>query len=97
MRVMLWKGWNANRVTDCQPLARYIETQRKEPVSLYQSEGFTLQNTGYALEVDGRIKTEFQTKEGAQKGAAELKSRFPSLQIKIYDASSKTRETAEVT
>jgi hypothetical protein len=55
------------------------------------------QNAGYALEVDGRIKTEFQTKEGAQKGAVELKSCFPMLQIKIYDAASKTRETVEVT
>jgi hypothetical protein len=54
-------------------------------------------DAGYALEVDGRIKTEFQTKEGAKKGAVELKSRFPMLQIKIYDASSKTRETVEVT
>lgn len=56
-----------------------------------------MQNARYALEVDGRVKTEFQTKEGAQKGAVELKSRFPMLQIKIYDASSKTRETVEVT
>jgi hypothetical protein len=55
------------------------------------------QNAGYALEVDGRIKTEFQTKEGAQKGAVELKHRFPMLQIRIYDAASKTRETVEVT
>ena len=47
----------------------------------------------YALEVDGRIKTEFQTEEGAKKGAFELKTRFPMLQIKIYDASSRTRET----
>ena len=56
-----------------------------------------MQNARYALEVDGRVKTEFQTKEGAQKGAVELKHRFPMLQIKIYDASSKTRDTVEVT
>ena len=47
--------------------------------------------TGYALEVDGRIK-----KEGAQKGALELKSRFPKLQIKIFDVSAKTREPVEI-
>jgi hypothetical protein len=52
--------------------------------------------TGYALEVDGRIKTEFQTKEGAKKGAVELKSRFPKLQIKIFDVSAKTREPVEI-
>ena len=32
-----------------------------------------LPNTGYALEVDGRLKTEFETKEGAWTGAEELK------------------------
>jgi len=48
-------------------------------------------------QIPGRVKAEFQTKEGARKGAVELKSRFPMLQVKIYDASSKTRETFELT
>jgi hypothetical protein len=48
--------------------------------------------TGYALEVDGHLKTEFKTKEGAQRGAEELKKRFPILKVKIYDAQTKTRE-----
>jgi hypothetical protein len=51
-----------------------------------------LPNTGYALEVDGRLKTEFETKEGAWTGAEELKKRFPMLQVKIYDAETKTTE-----
>ena len=33
-----------------------------------------LPTTGYALEVDGRLKTEFETKEGAWTGAEELKN-----------------------
>jgi len=37
-----------------------------------------LPTTGYALEVDGR--------------AQELKRRFPMLQIKVYDAETRTRE-----
>jgi hypothetical protein len=49
-------------------------------------------NTGYALEVDGRLKTEFETKEGAWTGAEELKKRFPMLRVKIYDAETKTTE-----
>lgn len=32
--------------------------------------------TGYALEIDGRIKTEFTTKERAERGATELKLPF---------------------
>ena len=45
-----------------------------------------LPKTGYALVVDGLVKTEFKTKEGAQKGAEDLKRRFPMLQIKVFDA-----------
>jgi hypothetical protein len=45
--------------------------------------------SGYALVVDGRIKTEFSTKEGAEQGASDLKRRFPSLQIGVYDAHAK--------
>jgi hypothetical protein len=33
-----------------------------------------LPTTGYALEADGRLKTEFEAKEGAWTGAEELKS-----------------------
>jgi hypothetical protein len=47
---------------------------------------------GYALEVDGRMKAEFTTRDGAKAGGAELKKRFPKLQVKIYDAQTKTRE-----
>lgn len=50
-----------------------------------------LPTAGYALEVDGRMKTLFQTLEGARRGAEELKRRFPVLQIKIYDAAARTR------
>ncbi len=50
-----------------------------------------LPTSGYALEVDGRMKTLFQTLEGARAGAQELKRRFPVLQIRIYDAAAKTR------
>jgi hypothetical protein len=48
--------------------------------------------SGYALEVDGRLKAEFATKDGAKTGAEELKKRFPMLQIRIYDAQTKMRQ-----
>jgi hypothetical protein len=48
--------------------------------------------SGYALEVDGRVKAEFATRDGAKTGADELKKRFPMLQIRIYDAQTNTRE-----
>jgi hypothetical protein len=48
--------------------------------------------SGYALEVDGRFKAEFATRDGAKTGAEELKKRFPKLQIRIYDAQTEMRE-----
>ena len=52
--------------------------------------------SGYALEVDGRLKAEFATRDGARTGAEELKKRFPMLQIRIYDAQTQTREDVEL-
>ena len=51
-----------------------------------------LPTSGYALEVDGRLKAEFTTRDGARTGAEELKKRFPMLQIRIYDAQTSARE-----
>jgi hypothetical protein len=48
--------------------------------------------SGYAPEVDGRLKAEFSTRDGARAGAVELKKRFPMLRVRIYDAQTRTRE-----
>jgi len=50
----------------------------------------------YVLEIDGRLKTEFATKEGAEQGALELKRRFPMLQVRIYDALAHTRQEVQL-
>jgi hypothetical protein len=50
-----------------------------------------LPKSGFALEVDGRLKTEFATREDAEHGAIELKRRFPMLQVRIYDAGTQSR------
>jgi hypothetical protein len=46
---------------------------------------------GYILEVDGRMKDQFESESDARSKAIQLKARFPMLQIKIYDAVEKTR------
>lgn len=48
--------------------------------------------SGYGLEVDGLLKAEFSTRDGAWAGAEELKKRFPMLQVRIYDALTKVGE-----
>jgi len=47
---------------------------------------------GFAIIVDGHAKTTFSTREGARRAAIELRGRFPSLQINIYDAAAKQTE-----
>jgi hypothetical protein len=46
---------------------------------------------GFAIEIDGQLKTPFAIKEGAKLGASELKRRFPMLQIRIYNAAAHAR------
>jgi hypothetical protein len=52
--------------------------------------------SGYALLVDGRVKAEFSAKEGAEQGALDLKRRFLSLQIGVYDAHAKRTDVVEL-
>jgi hypothetical protein len=49
-----------------------------------------LPKTGYAIEIDGILKSQFATKKGAEDGAVELKRRFPKVRIRIYDATQQT-------
>ena len=52
--------------------------------------------SGYAIEVDGRLKAEFATRDGARAGAEELKKRFPILRVRIYDAQTKAGEEVQL-
>jgi hypothetical protein len=51
---------------------------------------------GYALIVDGQVKTEFKTHDSALKAARDLKGRFPMLQVKVYDAENRRSEQIEL-
>ena len=46
---------------------------------------------GVSLVVDGHFKTHYDNEKAAQEAGAELFGRFPSLQVLIYDAATKTR------
>ncbi|OSI80347.1 hypothetical protein [Bradyrhizobium canariense] len=49
-------------------------------------------STGYAIVVDGRLKTEFVDENAATKAAVELLAKYPMLRIEVYDAASKSRK-----
>jgi hypothetical protein len=52
--------------------------------------------SGYALIVDGQVKSEFNTRDAALKAGRDLKGRFQRLQVKIYDTENKLSETIEL-
>jgi hypothetical protein len=52
--------------------------------------------TGYAIEVDGRLKAEFETEVGARAAAQELKRRFPMLRIRIYSVQTEATEEIQL-
>ena len=45
----------------------------------------------YLLQIDRKTKCSFKTAEAARSAALEIKTRFPTLQVSIYDGSSKSR------
>ena len=73
--------------------------QHSEPAERDEPEGqrprnpppSSLPTEGFSLEVDGKMKSEHPTADAATKVGADLKRRFPVLQVTIYDAAAKTR------
>jgi len=50
----------------------------------------------YQLQIDRQTKRSFKTSEAARSAALEIKSRFPSLQVSIYDGVAKSRTMVDV-
>jgi hypothetical protein len=50
----------------------------------------------YQLQIDRQTKRSFKTPEAAWSAALEIKSRFPVLQVSIYDDVTKSRTMVEV-
>ena len=55
----------------------------------------TFPTEGFSIEVDGKIKSQHATAEAATKIGAELKRKYPVIQVMIYDAVAKTRTLIE--
>ena len=50
----------------------------------------------YQLQIDRQTKRSFKTPEAARSAALEIKSRFPVLQVSIYDSVTKSRTVVDV-
>lgn len=55
-----------------------------------------LPTEGYGLEVDGRVKSQYETAEAAAKAGLELKGKYPQIQVKVFDAKERTRAAVEL-
>ncbi|WP_245309700.1 hypothetical protein, partial [Bradyrhizobium jicamae] len=84
------------------PMRSFPMRQQRTQRSLVAARAATIRaptdlpTNGYALIVDGHAKREFKTQEAAIPVAKNLKTRFPNLQIKIYDAEAKRVEQIEI-
>lgn len=58
--------------------------------------GDALPTKGFAVAVDAKIKSEYDTAEAAFKAGLEIKRKFPLVQVTVYDAENKTRSPVEV-
>jgi len=80
----LFKSPEPRHGAEQRPAEEVEERPRNIPANSNPTEGF-------ALEVDGKIKSQYPTSEAATASGAELKRKFPVLQVTIYDAAAKTR------
>jgi hypothetical protein len=75
---------------------RQQRMQRTTAPAATQRASTEFPTSGYALIVDGQVKTEFKNQDRAVKAASDLKGRFPMLQVKVYDAETKRSKKIEL-
>jgi hypothetical protein len=80
---------------------RHFRMPAKKVVKPEQTEEERLQHPQpdterYQLQIDRQTKRSFKTPEAARSAALEIKSRFPILQVSIYDSVSKSRTMVDV-
>jgi hypothetical protein len=51
---------------------------------------------GFAVTVDGKIKSQYPDLDGAMKAGLDLKKKYPVIQVTVYDAVAKTRTAVEL-
>ena len=80
---------------------RHFRMPTKKVVNPEQTEEQHLQHQQpdterYQLQIDRQTKRSFKTPEAARSAALEIKSRFPALQVSIYDDVTKSRTMVDV-
>jgi hypothetical protein len=70
-----------------------IESEEQTPRKIIRAD--KAPTDGYSLVVDGHFKSHHATVEAAEEAGMALKHQFPMLQVKVYDAATKTRSMIE--
>ena len=71
------------------PLKRETTLEAPQPRNIQRADIAPAQ--GFAVVVDGHMKTTYEEEGAAKKAAADLLSRFPMLHVQIYTAATKKR------
>jgi len=74
------------------PAKSAVKSEKAEDEQPKQSRS---QNERYLLQIDRPSKRSFKTPEAARLAAMEIKSRFPTLQVSIYDTVSRSRTVVD--
>jgi len=75
------------------PAKKVVKTEQTEEERPQQRQPDTER---YQIQIDRQTKRSFKTPEAARSAALEIKSRFPVLQVSIYDSVSKSRTVVDV-
>ena len=67
--------------------------EEKRPKNLKAN---TVPTDGFGLEVDGKMKSQHASSDAAFKAGLELKTKFPLIQVKVFDAKEQTRTIVEL-
>jgi len=67
-------------------------SEDKKPKNLVAN---TMPTDGYALSVDGKLKTHYETSKEAMTAASKLKQSFPVVQVAVYDAAERVYTPVE--
>jgi hemolysin activation/secretion protein len=75
------------------PAKKVVKPEQTDEQSLQHQQPDTER---YQLQIDRQTKRSFKTSEAARSAALEIKSRFPILQVSIYDNVSNSRTVVDV-
>jgi hypothetical protein len=84
-----------------KPVLGVKETKTEQPASNGSTRpknpsANILPTEDYVLEIDGKFKSQYETLAEATKAGLELKQKYPQIQVKVYDATARTRTPVEL-